>query len=372
MKFHLFKGNFHSFATRSAMFKLSSLLPKCQRFPSVRSSALFCRENDENAICLRNEHCSIVTANHFYSNYCFRFFNEKVNSGSGSSAKEKHCDGASSNCFPRTLSKYAVLLLGYQLSQYIEVYRSRRNQHFVCFCFVKENLYNLLNSILCSSRTIAHRVLPLSLANSVELKHPNNNASSSSDNFPQLRCIVHDAAVQTDTNFLNIDRLISECSDCLNKELEARLYYLIGLDLLHVNLYEKALHYLLKSCKYNYSKALYNVGLCYYKGYGCVQSDEKAVKFWNSAAERGNGLAMYQLGVVYLKGLAGLKCNAELGLAYMNKAAESGVVEAKTYLGALLFKSGDNQGALNLWKEAASCGHEEAKHFLESNFSTQR
>ncbi|KAL1239692.1 DAP3-binding cell death enhancer [Trichinella pseudospiralis] len=339
------------------MFKLFNLLPKCQRFTSIRSSVLFCRENEENAVCLRNEHCSIVTANHFYSNYCFGFYNEKSNSGNGSSAREKHCDGTSSNCFPRTLSKYAVLLLGYQLSKYIEVYRSRRNQHCVCLCFVKENLYNLLSTILCSSRTIAHRVLPLSWANNFELKHPNINASPS-DSFPQQRCIVHDVAVQTDTNtdtnFLNIDRLISECSDCLNKELEARLYYLIGLDLLHVNLYEKGLDYLLKSCKHNYSKALYNVGLCYYKGYGCVQSDEKAVKFWNSAAER-----------------AGLKCNAELGLAYMNRAAESGVVEAKTYLGALLFKSGDNQGALNLWKEAASCGHEEAKHFLESNFSTQ-
>ncbi|KRY42787.1 Death ligand signal enhancer [Trichinella spiralis] len=330
MKFHLFKGNFHPFATRSAMstFSICSFV-----------SAVLQRERRERNLLKK-------------STLAMDLLQKK-----------------STATVPVAI--YAVLLLGYQLSQYIEVYRSRRNQHFVCFCFVKENLYNLLNTILCSSRTIAHRVLPLSLANNVELKHPNNNASSSSDNFPQLRCIVHDAAVQTDTNFLNIDRLISECSDCLNKELEARLYYLIGLDLLHVNLYEKALDYLLKSCKYNYSKALYNVGLCYYKGYGCVQSDEKAVKFWNSAAERGNGLAMYQLGVVYLKGLAGLKCNAELGLAYMNRAAESGVVEAKTYLGALLFKSGDNQGALNLWKEAASCGHEEAKHFLESNFSTQ-
>ena len=52
--------------------------------------------------------------------------------------------------------------------------------------------------------------------------------------------------------------------------------------------YTKAVEYYERAANLGNSDALYNLGVCYYKGYGVEQNYTKAIKYYERAANLGN------------------------------------------------------------------------------------
>ena len=66
-------------------------------------------------------------------------------------------------------------------------------------------------------------------------------------------------------------------------------------------------------------------------GQGVHQDDIEAVQWFRQAAEQGNAVAQYYLGVSYFEGL-GLEQDGEEGRKWLETAARQGLVEAVDYL----------------------------------------
>ena len=86
-----------------------------------------------------------------------------------------------------------------------------------------------------------------------------------------------------------------------------------------------------KSAEQGYASAQFNLGRCYAKGYGVLQSWTEAVKWYRKAAEQGEALAQLILGGCYEKGIGVSQSWAEAAEWY-RKAAEQGDTDAKEAL----------------------------------------
>ncbi len=84
--------------------------------------------------------------------------------------------------------------------------------------------------------------------------------------------------------------------------------------------------------------AQYNLGIMYDVGRGVTQDYAEAVKWYGKAADQGDAKAQYNLGLVYVKGQGVAQDNAGAVKWYRN-AAEQGNVAAQTFLGNM-YKTG--------------------------------
>ena len=73
--------------------------------------------------------------------------------------------------------------------------------------------------------------------------------------------------------------------------------------------------------------AQYNLGVCYYNGYGVAQDKGEAVKWYRKAAEQGFADAQYWLGVCYYNGY-GVAQDYDEAVKWIRKAAEQGHAKA--------------------------------------------
>jgi hypothetical protein len=80
--------------------------------------------------------------------------------------------------------------------------------------------------------------------------------------------------------------------------------------------------------------AQFNLGMSYANGQGVEKDDKEAVKWSRKAAERGYAGAQNNLGVMYLKG-EGVEKNEEEAVKWYRKAAEQGHAIAQNNLGAM-------------------------------------
>lgn len=95
---------------------------------------------------------------------------------------------------------------------------------------------------------------------------------------------------------------------------------------------------------------------------------EKAVPLWRRAAELGDALAQYNLGVVYAQGLGGMKSDLREAATWYRKAAEQGNADAQYSLGDL-YRRGegvfqDYDLAIKWFRIAANAGHIEAQRSM--------
>lgn len=117
-----------------------------------------------------------------------------------------------------------------------------------------------------------------------------------------------------------------------------------------------------------YSDAVYWVGKCLIDGIGVAKDEESGVEWLREAADNGLWKAQYELAFAYLtgKGLGGQ--NIELGLQYLEKAAEKGDGRAEWVLGALLCNKeiGHNRSAEGIKWIMKAAGNDcvEAQAFL--------
>ncbi len=109
--------------------------------------------------------------------------------------------------------------------------------------------------------------------------------------------------------------------------------------------------------------ALYNIGLLYMKGLG-VEQDYRAAKHWfKQAAKYGSVDAAYNLGVMYKQRRFGYPSSKD-ALYWWRQAAERGHPESQFNLGVMLaYGNGtkkDVPAALKLWRQAAAQGNANA------------
>ena len=95
----------------------------------------------------------------------------------------------------------------------------------------------------------------------------------------------------------------------------------------------EAVKWFTKAAEQENAKAQYNLGICYYYGYGVQYRDRReAVKWYTRAAEQGNADAQNDLGYCYEFG-EGVDKNLKEAVKWYTKAAEQGLRLAQCNLG---------------------------------------
>lgn len=107
----------------------------------------------------------------------------------------------------------------------------------------------------------------------------------------------------------------------------------VALDMLNKGLYAEAFQQFKQAAELNkHPTAIYNYGMCYYKGYGVKRSTNKAMCLWKSAADLGHPAAQYQVAIGHLKGLGTLPVCKQTALRYAKSASECGKLDIATQL----------------------------------------
>jgi tetratricopeptide (TPR) repeat protein len=105
--------------------------------------------------------------------------------------------------------------------------------------------------------------------------------------------------------------------------------------------------------------AQFNLGICYSNGFGVTKDDTQAVNWYRKAAEQGYAEAQYNLGVCYDKGY-GVTKDYTQAVNWYRKAAEQGLAMAQSNLGdSYYYGHGVTKNytlAVRLYREAAEQG----------------
>ena len=110
-----------------------------------------------------------------------------------------------------------------------------------------------------------------------------------------------------------------------------------GIVALHEKDYKTALYYISYYAVLGDSKAQYNLGVMYNKGYGVNLDKKEAVGWFYLASDQGNMLAQYSLGLAYMNG-DGVFKNYSTAIKFFKKSAFQGHPSSQINLGNMYFK----------------------------------
>uniref|UniRef100_A0A452GJX2 DAP3 binding cell death enhancer 1 n=1 Tax=Gopherus agassizii TaxID=38772 RepID=A0A452GJX2_9SAUR len=116
-----------------------------------------------------------------------------------------------------------------------------------------------------------------------------------------------------------------------------------------------------------YSKAQFNVGLCYEHGRGTEKDLAKAALYYHRAASNGHPMAQYRYARFLLRhGLKAEGANVQKAVTLLEQAAAAGLVEAQAYLGVLYMKGlqSAKQRALKYLWLAAKNGDSQSRYHV--------
>ncbi|KAG1934614.1 death ligand signal enhancer [Pimephales promelas] len=118
---------------------------------------------------------------------------------------------------------------------------------------------------------------------------------------------------------------------------------IIGLESAKAGDYEAAFSCFLASAQHDYSKAQFNVGVCYERGRGVRRDHSKAVLYYRRAAVAGHRQAQYRCAKLLLnsRGQQSSESDSEAALNFLYAAADAGLTEAQMYLGVVLSQGSD-------------------------------
>ncbi|XP_059174849.1 uncharacterized protein LOC131954993 [Physella acuta] len=147
---------------------------------------------------------------------------------------------------------------------------------------------------------------------------------------------------------------------------------ILGLQAVNQGDMSTAVEHLRRSCLLGNTSACFNLGLCYETGSGVSQDLEKAEHYYNIAAKAGHSMALFNLGLMYLKEKeddeetrAVWAWKREEGINLLDKAARLGLPEALLYLGVHhIQEKQDPVKAVPYFKAAADQNDTEAQYFL--------
>lgn len=129
----------------------------------------------------------------------------------------------------------------------------------------------------------------------------------------------------------------------------------------------EAVKWFTKAAEQENAKAEYNLGNCYYYGYGVQYKDYgEAVKWYTKAAEQGYAEAQNQLGYCYEFG-EGVDTNHKKAVEWYTKAANQGYARAQYYL-ALSYDNGkgvakNDSEAMKWYLKAAKNNYPQAAYY---------
>ena len=128
--------------------------------------------------------------------------------------------------------------------------------------------------------------------------------------------------------------------------------------------YKEAIRIFTELANKNNASAQYNLGVCYYNGYGVTQDYAEAVSWYRKSAEQGHASAQYNLGFCYVVG-RGVAQDYQEAVSWFRKSAEQDNASAQYNLG-LCYESGcgiaqDYQEAVSWFRKSAEQGHARAQ-----------
>jgi uncharacterized protein len=127
--------------------------------------------------------------------------------------------------------------------------------------------------------------------------------------------------------------------------------------------YEKALGWYQKAAEKNHAEALYNLGVLHYLGLGTSQDAKLARSILLKSANQGYPRAQTLLGILLWKGEGGAT-EISSATSWLEKGSSSESTLANLALGALLEEQGQTRKALELYERAAVSGSTEARFRL--------
>ena len=134
--------------------------------------------------------------------------------------------------------------------------------------------------------------------------------------------------------------------------------------------YKKALAYYKKAALQGYSEAQYNVGWCYFNGYGVEADQEEAMRWIRMAAEQEYALALDAMWQGYYFGTKGLPRDYKQAADWMEKAIAKGEQMPQFYLATLYLEGkgveADTVKALSLFTQSAEEGYMWSQNMLGS------
>ena len=102
--------------------------------------------------------------------------------------------------------------------------------------------------------------------------------------------------------------------------------------------------------------AMYRIGSYHFQGdHGLQQDKEEGMKWWRRAAEAGNAEAAHNLGVCYEEG-DGVDQDCDRALEYFQKAADGGIIQAFVGISRLFLRKYAMQEAVLNMRKAVICG----------------
>ncbi|XP_062380849.1 death ligand signal enhancer [Sardina pilchardus] len=134
---------------------------------------------------------------------------------------------------------------------------------------------------------------------------------------------------------------------------------IIGLESAKAGDYEAAFSCFLASAQHRYSKAQFNVGVCYEKGRGVQRNLNKALQFYRRAAAAGHRQAQYRCAKLLLSSRRQQRAeDLDTAITLLQSAAAAGLTEAQLYLGVLFSQdpTRDEGKAVQFLRMAAQSG----------------
>ncbi|PTP24743.1 DUF2971 domain-containing protein, partial [Vibrio splendidus] len=135
--------------------------------------------------------------------------------------------------------------------------------------------------------------------------------------------------------------------------------------------FEKAIEYYQAAAELDHSSAMYNLALIYEGREGVEQYSPKVVEYYQAAAALGNSKAMYNLALKYESG-EGVEQSFEKAIEYYQAAVELGHSNAMYNL-AISYQNGEGveqsfEKAIEYYQAAAQLGHTAAMYNLAVNY----
>jgi TPR repeat protein len=113
---------------------------------------------------------------------------------------------------------------------------------------------------------------------------------------------------------------------------------------------------------------MYMLGLMSFNGDGVPRDVNKALSWWQKAADEHHPEAQYLLGCALMEGKLGLEQDTAAGVAMLEKAANGGCIPASVYLGKVYAKGmgvpSDLEKAMKWYEQAAAGGNAHAQYII--------
>jgi len=132
-----------------------------------------------------------------------------------------------------------------------------------------------------------------------------------------------------------------------------------ALDYFEQKNYVKAVYLFMKAAEQGHSKAMYNLGICYYDGHGVNQDQAESARWYEKAAMLGHAMAQFNIAMCYIHG-RGVNQNEAKAVEWLLKSAEQGEVPAICNLGNCYYHGigveQDYHKAIEYFHQAADLG----------------